>query len=67
MAKATNSLLQQVIPTQDFDYPEDAKDRRSRKYIPIERPNFSLPLMSTNFRRFNARCALPHNCVLLNR
>ncbi|KAI9695112.1 MAG: hypothetical protein M1820_008880 [Bogoriella megaspora] len=49
------TLLQQVIPTQDFDQSDDTKDRRSRKYIPIERPNFSLPVMSTNFRRFNAR------------
>ena len=53
------------MPTQDFDQTDDAKDRRSRRYIPIERPNFSLPLMSTNFRRFNARCAFPYSSVLL--
>ena len=29
------------------------KDRRSRQYV--QRPNFSLPQMSSNFRRFNAR------------
>ncbi|KAI9693769.1 MAG: hypothetical protein M1822_003040 [Bathelium mastoideum] len=50
-----STLLQQVIPAQDLDSTDDATDKRSRKYIPIERPNFSLPLMSTNFRRFNAR------------
>lgn len=30
-----------------------AKDRRSRAYV--ERPGFSLPIMSSNFRRFNSR------------
>ncbi|TKA26460.1 hypothetical protein B0A50_05297 [Salinomyces thailandicus] len=29
------------------------KDRRSSEYV--DRPNFSIPLMSANFRRFNAR------------
>lgn len=29
------------------------KDRRSRAYV--ERPNFSIPTMSSNFRRFNSR------------
>ncbi|KAJ4305718.1 Peroxisome size and maintenance regulator [Kalmusia sp. IMI 367209] len=48
-------LLSSVLP-QDLD--DDAptpqtKDRRSRKYV--DRPNFSLPQMSSNFRRFNAR------------
>lgn len=32
------------------------KDRRSRQYV--ERPNFSLPQMSSNFRRFNARIGI---------
>lgn len=45
-------LLQQVIPTEDADVLE-TPDKRSSKYI--NRPGFSLPLMTTNFRRFNAR------------
>ncbi|KAF1814829.1 hypothetical protein P152DRAFT_505813 [Eremomyces bilateralis CBS 781.70] len=46
------TLLQHMIPTEDQqqDLPGD---RRERKYV--ERPGFSLPLMSNNFRRFNAR------------
>ncbi|KAF2462142.1 integral peroxisomal membrane peroxin-domain-containing protein [Lineolata rhizophorae] len=50
-------LLQQVIPPDERD--DDGKeqgrptDRRSREYV--ERPAFSLPAMSYNFRRFNAR------------
>ena len=46
-------LLQQVIPedeVQELDLPPDV---RSSKYI--NRPSFSLPLMTKNFRRFNAR------------
>lgn len=49
-------ILQQVIPT------EDASPSRESKAAPhaaprdsVERPNFSIPTMSTNFRRFNAR------------
>ncbi|KAF2087324.1 Pex24p-domain-containing protein [Saccharata proteae CBS 121410] len=49
-----NMLLQQMIPDgQDDDEGTRPKDRRSRKYV--DRPGFSLPVMSTNFRRFNAR------------
>ena len=50
-----NKLLEQVIPTEDYDEAEeDLKvDRRSSKYV--SRPAFSLGTMSTNFRRFNAR------------
>ncbi|KAF2816837.1 integral peroxisomal membrane peroxin [Mytilinidion resinicola] len=43
-------LLQQVLPQ---DAPDGVKDRRSREYA--DRPGFSLPVMSNNFRRFNAR------------
>ncbi|KAJ9662811.1 Peroxisome size and maintenance regulator [Coniosporium apollinis] len=46
-------LLQQIIPSQEGDEQDEPKDRRSRKYV--ERPGFSLPIMSNNFRRFNAR------------
>ncbi|OCK82570.1 Pex24p-domain-containing protein [Lepidopterella palustris CBS 459.81] len=43
-------LLQQVLPAQDVS---PVADRRSKK--DVDRPNFSLPVMSNNFRRFNAR------------
>lgn len=46
-------LLQQMIPAGDVDDAGRPKDRRSRKYV--ERPGFSIPTMSYNFRRFNAR------------
>ena len=46
-------LLQQVIPEEDVDDLDLAQDVRSSKYI--NRPSFSLPLMTNNFRRFNAR------------
>ncbi|KAL5392132.1 hypothetical protein DPSP01_000653 [Paraphaeosphaeria sporulosa] len=53
--KMFTMLLSSVLP-QDIDDDGDTpqvKDRRSRKYV--DRPNFSLPQMSSNFRRFNAR------------
>ena len=47
-------LLQQIIPIEDVDENGKAvQDKRSSKYI--DRPGFSLPLMTNNFRRFNAR------------
>ncbi len=57
-------LLSQVLPTEDLSDNSDneqaptstgprVKDYRSRTYV--ARPNFSLPTMSSNFRRFNAR------------
>ncbi|CAI6332842.1 unnamed protein product [Periconia digitata] len=52
-------LLSSVLPSEDLDDDEtslpnvQAKDRRSRTYV--DRPNFSLPVMSSNFRRFNSR------------
>lgn len=49
-------LLQQVLPSQDIPEGSSIKDRRSRKYV--DRPGFSLPVMSNNFRRFNARHVL---------
>ncbi|KAL1618466.1 Peroxisome size and maintenance regulator [Diplodia seriata] len=48
-----NMLLQQMIPGGDTDDGGRPKDRRSRKYV--ERPGFSIPTMSYNFRRFNSR------------
>ncbi|MCJ1266887.1 hypothetical protein MMC22_006772 [Lobaria immixta] len=47
-------LLQQVIPSEDVGGDGlETPDKRSTKYV--GRPGFSLPLMTTNFRRFNAR------------
>ncbi|KAI4217046.1 MAG: hypothetical protein LQ351_000354 [Letrouitia transgressa] len=47
-------LLQQVIPSEDIEEVLDLPpDKRSSKYI--NRPGFSLPLMTNNFRKFNAR------------
>ncbi|KAK3058380.1 Peroxisome size and maintenance regulator [Extremus antarcticus] len=59
------NMLSYVVPSDalgDDDDDEDEvagskrKDRRSRKYV--DRPNFSLPMMTTNFRRFNARIGI---------
>jgi len=55
-----SKILQQVIPTDDVE--DDAitsptpVDRRSSTYV--SRPAFSLPLMTNNFRRFNARIGI---------
>lgn len=46
-------LLQQVIPEEEVEELGLPPDVRSSKYI--NRPSFSLPLMTYNFRRFNAR------------
>ncbi|OAL44628.1 Pex24p-domain-containing protein [Pyrenochaeta sp. DS3sAY3a] len=62
--KMFNLLLSQVLPTEDlsdnsasdtehYGASTRIKDRRSRNYV--ERPNFSIPTMSSNFRRFNSR------------
>ncbi len=57
------SMLSFVVPSdvaledeEDEATGAKKKDRRSRKYV--ERPNFSLPMMTTNFRRFNARIGI---------
>lgn len=49
----SHRLLQQVIPVEDMADTLDTGDKRSTRYI--SRPGFSLPLMTNNFRRFNAR------------
>ncbi|KAL9637870.1 MAG: hypothetical protein Q9164_001925 [Protoblastenia rupestris] len=46
-------LLQQVLPEEEVEELHLPPDIRSSKYI--NRPRFSLPLMTNNFRRFNAR------------
>lgn len=63
------SMLSYVVPSEaleeDEDDTKDSKrvDRRSRKYV--DRPTFSLPVMTSNFRRFNARIGIAF--VLENR
>ncbi|TID18264.1 Pex24p-domain-containing protein [Venturia nashicola] len=47
-----NILMSQIIPSSEQNGP-DAANRSSRKTV--NRPSFSLPAMSNNFRRFNAR------------
>ncbi|KAI1613234.1 integral peroxisomal membrane peroxin-domain-containing protein [Exophiala viscosa] len=59
--KPGNSMiLQQVIPAdEDDDYettPTSPAEKRSSAYV--SRPAFSLPLMTNNFRRFNARIGI---------
>ncbi|KAH3951661.1 hypothetical protein HBI56_082680 [Parastagonospora nodorum] len=70
--KMFNLLLSQVLPTEDFSDNSDSndassstrvKDRRSRTYV--ARPNFSIPTMSSNFRRFNSRIGVAF--ILQNR
>ncbi|KAK6362442.1 Peroxisome size and maintenance regulator [Exophiala oligosperma] len=56
-----SKILQQVIPAEDVDDDEEGEsaipvDHRSSKYV--ARPAFSLPLMTNNFRRFNARIGI---------
>lgn len=55
MPKLTSSrLLQQVVPAEDIDsHAAETPDKRSSKRV--TRPPFSLPVMTNNFRRFNAR------------
>lgn len=50
-------LLQQVIPAEEVEELDSSPDVRSSKYM--NRPSFSLPLMTNNFRRFNARYETP--------
>ncbi|KAL1297240.1 hypothetical protein AAFC00_004801 [Neodothiora populina] len=54
--RLVNSLLEQVFPNEVDEDGHPKKDRRSRQYV--DRPNFSLPMMSSNFRRFNARIGI---------
>lgn len=58
-------LMAQIIPPEELSENEESlqddgtgkpKDRRSRQYV--DRPNFSVGLMSGNFRRFNARIGI---------
>ena len=58
--KLVGSILGYVVPSEVQDTTSDeegktgkTKDRRSKEYV--DRPNFNVGLMTTNFRRFNAR------------
>lgn len=46
-------ILEQIIPEEEMDEVLEVQDERSSRYT--HRPSFSLPLMTNNFRRFNAR------------
>ncbi|MCJ1479248.1 hypothetical protein MMC13_007933 [Lambiella insularis] len=48
-----SKLLQQVIPLEDAQHVDVEPCTRASRHL--NRPGFSLPLMTTNFRRFNAR------------
>ncbi|KAE8557001.1 Peroxisome size and maintenance regulator [Talaromyces marneffei ATCC 18224] len=52
-----SKLLQQVIPSEERDS-EDTDNTDKRPSKGISRPPFSLPLMTNNFRRFNARIGI---------
>ena len=61
--RLVGSILTYVVPSdaQDISTDEEGgaakkKDRRSRTYV--DRPNFSVGLMTTNFRRFNSRIGI---------
>jgi len=47
------TLMAQIVPAETDANGEPVKDIRSREMV--DKPGFSLPLMSYNFRRFNAR------------
>jgi hypothetical protein len=49
-------VLQQVVPPENPDDGGDDTDLRATRHT--SRPGFSLPLMTSNFRRFNARYGL---------
>ncbi|KUL86024.1 hypothetical protein ZTR_06505 [Talaromyces verruculosus] len=52
-----SKLLQQVIPSEERDG-EDADNADKRPSKDVSRPPFSLPVMTNNFRRFNARIGI---------
>ncbi|RMZ74896.1 hypothetical protein DV737_g5641, partial [Chaetothyriales sp. CBS 132003] len=48
-------LLQQVIPADNAVDDDDATTHQPSPGVHVLRPTFSLPIMTSNFRRFNAR------------
>ena len=61
-AKRRNRILQQIVPGEGAESVEAEPETRSSRYI--NRPGFSLPLMTANFRRFNARYEPYHGSVM---
>ena len=53
-AERSSRLLQQVMPS-DEAYKSDHESSPKRRNRNVDRPGFSLTLMTNNFRRFNAR------------
>ncbi|OCT48012.1 Integral peroxisomal membrane peroxin family protein [Cladophialophora carrionii] len=53
-----SSLLRQVVPTDDPEEGSSATPIDSRSNLYVSRPAFSLPVMTNNFRRFNARIGI---------
>ena len=60
--RLVGSVISYVVPSDAIDPSEDddkgnkKKDRRSRQYV--DRPTFNISLMTSNFRRFNARIGI---------
>ena len=60
--RMVGSIISYVVPTEALSASEEddrnskKKDRRSRQYV--DRPNFNIGLMTSNFRRFNARIGI---------
>ncbi len=52
-AEQHHRILEQMIPEEQVDDVLEVVDERSSRYT--NRPSFSIPLMTSNFRRFNAR------------
>lgn len=48
-------LLEQIIPSQTDDGTDNHAVADGPSTLHLERPGFSLPMMTSNFRRFNAR------------
>ncbi|KAJ9603183.1 Peroxisome size and maintenance regulator [Cladophialophora chaetospira] len=53
-----SSLLRQVVPTDDSEDILSATPVDPRSTVSVTRPAFSLPVMTNNFRRFNARIGI---------
>src|ERR1700761_2490171 len=52
------SLLRQVVPTDDDEDESTTTPIDPRSSALVSRPAFSLPVMTNNFRRFNARIGI---------
>lgn len=53
-----STLLRQVVPTDDSEDIVTASPVDTRSNVSVTRPAFSLPVMTNNFRRFNARIGI---------